>query len=62
MTMNAKWAFAKKEDAEKYQKENGGDIAGFDEALEAAYKDLSADTKMIREKRKMMRMRMMEKK
>jgi copper chaperone NosL len=62
MTRNAKWAFAKKEDAEKYQKENGGDIAGFDEALEAAYRDLSDDTKMIREKRRIMRMRMMEKK
>ncbi len=62
MTRNAKWAFAKKEDAEKYRQENGGSITGFDEALEAAYKDLSADTKMIRERRKMMRMKMMEKK
>ena len=60
MTKNAKWAFAKKEDAEKFSLENGGRIAGFDEALEAAYKDLSDDTKMIREKRKMMKKKMME--
>ena len=62
MTKNAKWAFAKKEDAEKFRMENGGRIAGFDEALEAAYKDLASDTKMIREKRKMMKKKMMEKK
>jgi copper chaperone NosL len=59
MTRNAKWAFANKADAEKFQKENGGRLAGFDEALEAAYKDLAADTKMIREKRKMMKKKMM---
>lgn len=62
MTRNAKWAFAKKEDAEKYRQEHGGSLAGFDEALEAAYKDLSADTRMIRERRKMKRMHQMEKK
>jgi copper chaperone NosL len=62
MTKNAKWAFAKKEDAEKFRLENGGRIAAFDEALEASYKDFAADTKMIREKRKMMRKKMMEKK
>jgi len=33
----------------------------FDEALEAAYKDLAEDTKMIRERRKMRKMKMMEK-
>jgi len=58
MTKNAKWAFAQKADAEEYVKENGGRLASFDEALEAAYKDLAADTKMIREKRKMMKMKM----
>ena len=60
MTKNAKWAFAEKADAEKFQKEFGGRIAGFDEALEAAYKDLAEDTKMIRERRKMRKMKMME--
>ena len=62
MTRNAKWAFAKKEDAEKFRLENGGRLAGFDEALEATYKDLGDDTKMIREKRKMMKKKMLEKK
>lgn len=62
MTRNAKWAFANKADAEKFQKENGGRLAGFDETLEAAYKDLAADTKVIREKRKMMKKKMMEEK
>jgi copper chaperone NosL len=60
MTKNAKWAFANKADAEKFEKENGGRIAGFDEALEAAYKDLADDTKMIRERRKMKSMQMMD--
>lgn len=62
MTRNAKWAFANKADAEKFRQENDGRIAGFDEALEAAYKDLADDTKMIRERRKMRNMKMMEKK
>lgn len=62
MTRNAKWAFANKENAEKFRQENDGRIAGFDEALEAAYKDLGDDTKMIRERRKMRKMQMMEKK
>ncbi len=60
MTKNAKWAFADKADAEKFQKEFGGRIAGFDEALEASYKDLAEDTKMIRERRKVRKMKMME--
>lgn len=60
MTRNAKWAFANKSDAEKFQGGNGGRIATFDEALEAAYKDLAEDTKMIRERRKMRKMKMME--
>ena len=62
MTKNAKWAFADKADAEKYQRENGGRLATFDEALEAGYKDLAEDTKMIRERRKLRKMKMMEKK
>ena len=60
MTKNAKWAFVNKDDAEKFQRENGGRVATFDEALEAAYKDLAEDTKMIRERRKMRTMKMME--
>jgi copper chaperone NosL len=62
MTKKAKWAFADKEGAEKFQKEHGGVIAQFDGALEEAYKSLGEDTRMIREKRKMMRMKKMEQK
>jgi copper chaperone NosL len=62
MTKNAKWAFANKADAEKFRQENGGQLANFDQALEASYKDLADDTKMIRERRKMKKMKMMEQK
>ena len=55
MTKRAKWAFESKADAEAYIKENGGKPASFDEAIKASYEDMYADTKMIREKRKMMK-------
>ena len=60
MTKRAKWAFEKKDDADTFVKENGGTLATFDEAMKAAYEDMYQDTKMIREKRKMMKMKMME--
>jgi nitrous oxide reductase accessory protein NosL len=53
MTKRAKWAFEKQEDADKFVKENGGTMATFDEVIKGAYEDMYADTKMIREKRKM---------
>ena len=56
MTKRAKWAFGKKEDAEKFKAENGGDLASFEQAVKAAYEDMYADTKMIRERRKMKKM------
>lgn len=56
MTKQAKWAFAKQEDAEKFIKDNGGTLATFDAAMKAAYESMYADTKMIREKRKMKKM------
>jgi nitrous oxide reductase accessory protein NosL len=55
MTKRAKWAFEKREDAEKFVKENGGKVSTFDEAMKAAYEDMYADTKMIRERRKSIR-------
>lgn len=57
MTQRAKWAFASKENAEIYMKENGGKQTSFDEVMKAAYEDMYKDTKMIREKRKMKRMK-----
>jgi len=56
MTKRAKWAFGKKEDSEKFKAENGGDLASFEQAIKAAYEDMYADTKMIRERRKMRKM------
>ena len=56
MTKRAKWAFEKKEDAEKFVKENGGKVSSIDEAMKAAYEDMYADTKMIRERKKMKKM------
>jgi len=55
MTKRGKWAFAKKEDADKFKGKNGGDSITFDLAVKAAYEDMYEDTKMIREKRKMKR-------
>ncbi len=60
MTKNAKWAFANKIDAERFLADYGGRMAGFDEVLQTTYEDLGNDTKMIREKRKMKKMKTME--
>jgi len=53
MTSQAKWAFAKKEAAERFIQAQGGSIGSFDEAIKAAYSDMYQDTKAIRERRKM---------
>lgn len=39
MTEIPKWSFARKADAEKFVKENGGRITGFDEALNLALRE-----------------------
>ena len=62
MTKNAKWAFEKKADADDFIKANGGRTATFDQVMKASYEDMYADTKMIREKRKMKKMNMQKKK
>jgi len=56
MSKRAKWAFEKETDARDFIKTNGGNIATFDDAMKAAYEDMYADTKMIRERRKMKKM------
>jgi nitrous oxide reductase accessory protein NosL len=56
MTKRAKWAFASKEAAEQFIKENGGELVEFEAAMEASYNDMYNDTRMIREKRKKMKM------
>jgi copper chaperone NosL len=56
MTKRAKWAFADQKAAQGFIKENGGQLASFDDAMKATYEDMYADTKMIREKRAKMKM------
>ena len=58
MSKRAKWAFEKEADARDFIKTNGGILATFDDAIKAAYEDMYADTKMIRERRKMKKMQM----
>lgn len=55
MTRRAKWAFEKKSDAEAYAAAHGATVVDFEAAMRAAYADMYADTRMIREKRKQMR-------
>ena len=56
MTKTAKWAFAEKDAADKFIAANGGQAATFDQAMKASYEDMYADTKMIRDNRKMKKM------
>lgn len=56
MTKRAKWAFERKDDAERFIQENGGELVTFDEAIKASYEDMYNDTKMIRDRRKARRM------
>jgi copper chaperone NosL len=62
MSISGKWAFEKKDDALNFVKTNQGKIASFEEAMKLAYENMYEDTKMIRERRKMKRMKTMEKK
>ena len=55
MTMRAKWAFADEAKAEAFVKDHGGQLGSFDDAMNATFEDMYKDTKMIREKRKMMK-------
>lgn len=57
MSARAKWAFATREGADRYIKANGGTVVSFDEAIKASYEDLYQDTKAIRERRKMRKMK-----
>ncbi|WP_373499312.1 nitrous oxide reductase accessory protein NosL [Desulfococcus sp.] len=54
MTHRAKWAFKELRNAEAFVSAHGGAISNFDAAMKAAYEDMYADTRMIREKRKKM--------
>ncbi|PKN63966.1 MAG: NosL family protein [Deltaproteobacteria bacterium HGW-Deltaproteobacteria-15] len=56
MTARAKWAFAGKESADDFMKQNGGRPATFAEVMKAAFEDMYEDTLMIQKKRKMKKM------
>jgi nitrous oxide reductase accessory protein NosL len=62
MSKRGKWAFEKKDDAENFMRTNQGKLVSFEEAIKTAYEDMYEDTKTIRERRKMKRMKMMEQK
>jgi copper chaperone NosL len=57
MTKRAKWAFGSQDSADDFIKQNGGEIVVFEQAIKAAYENMYQDTRMIREKRKMKRMK-----
>jgi len=54
MTMESKYAFADKADAEAFAKANGGKVTDFKGALEAARSDFDKDSAMVSKKQKMM--------
>lgn len=58
MSKRGKWAFEKKDDAENFLKTNQGKIVSFEEAMKLAHEDMYDDTKAIRERRKMKKMKM----
>jgi copper chaperone NosL len=60
MSKRGKWAFEKKEDAESFVKANRGELVSFEAAVKMAYEDMYDDTKAIRERRQMKRLKMME--
>lgn len=59
MSKRGKWAFENKTDAENFIKVNQGSLASFEESMKMAYEDMYDDTRAIRERRKMKRMKMM---
>ena len=57
MTKRAKWAFTDETAAQSFIAEFGGNRAAFEAVIKATFEDMYQDTKMIREKRKMKRMK-----
>jgi copper chaperone NosL len=51
MTTQAKWAFGKRSEAESFTATYGGQISGFDGAMKAAFQDMYADIKLIRQRK-----------
>jgi nitrous oxide reductase accessory protein NosL len=55
MTKRPKWAFEDRASADAFVKENGGTVAGFREAIRAAYEDLDQGAKELRDQRNVTR-------
>lgn len=60
MTKRAKWAFKSSREAEDFVERYGGKLGTFDQAMEASFEDMYADSKMIRNKRKLRNMHIQE--
>lgn len=60
MTKRSKMAYGTADAARAAQAAHGGELAGFDQALLAAYADMAADVAMIRKNREERRKRMMD--
>jgi nitrous oxide reductase accessory protein NosL len=61
MSKKSRLAFEQKDDALAFQKEHGGEITTWDEAIDDTFDEMWDDIKMIREKRaKMKKMKMKE--
>ena len=56
MTSRAKWAFEKKDDANAFINDHGGQAAVFEEVIRAAFVDLYEDTIAIKRKRRTVKM------
>lgn len=61
MTGNSKMAFASEAAAKAAQQAQGGELAGFDQALRASYADMATDTLNVRRRRMEKRKKMMQK-
>jgi len=62
MSARSKMAYGASDAAKAAQAVNGGELAGFDKALLAAYVDMAQDVSMIRKNREERRKRMMQNK
>jgi nitrous oxide reductase accessory protein NosL len=56
MTQRAKWAFGTRNDAERFIKDHGGTLAGYNDAMKATFEDMYADIKMVRDRHADIRM------
>lgn len=57
MTTRAKWAFQKKDAADAFIAEHGGEPATYEQAIKGTFEDMYEDIRMIQKKRQMMRMK-----